>query len=105
MLNDPGFSYLLNTGTITNTQLQKVIERSYDQYLQKWFSELTTMSKLSTYSVLNLNLLLKNIYLDNEEWRIALTRLRCSSHNLEIEVGRYHYNRTDRQTDFANYVM
>ena len=48
MLNDLGFSYLWNADTITNILLQKVIERLYDQYLQKWFCVLRTMSKLST---------------------------------------------------------
>ena len=48
MLNDLGFSYILNADTVTNIQLRKVIERLYDQYLQKWFSELRTMSKRST---------------------------------------------------------
>ena len=27
---------------------------------------------------------------------MQLTRFRCSSHNLEIEVGRYRYNRVER---------
>ena len=99
MLNDLGFSYLWNADTITNIQLQKVIERLYDQYLQKWFSELRTMSKLSTYNSFKSGFAIEK-YLScniNEKYRIALTRLRCSSHSLEIEIGRYHYNRTDRQ--------
>lgn len=99
MLNDLGFSYLWNIDTITNIQLQKVIERLYDQYLQKWFGELSTMSKLSTYNVFKSEFVLEKYLtcITNEKHRIALTRLRCSAHNLEIEVGRYHYNRTDRQ--------
>ena len=99
MLNDLGFSYLWNADTITSIQLQKVFERLYDQYLQKWFSELRTMSKLSTYNSFKSGFAIEK-YLScntNEKYRIALTRLRCSSHSLEIEVGRYHYNRTDRQ--------
>ena len=57
------------------------------------------MSKLSTYNSFKSEFTIEK-YLScntNEKYRIALTRLRCSSHSLEIEVGRYHYNRTDRQ--------
>ena len=36
MLNELGVSYLRNTDTITDMQLQKIIKRLYNQYLQKW---------------------------------------------------------------------
>ena len=36
MLNELGVSYLRNTNTITDMQLQKIIKRLYNQYLQKW---------------------------------------------------------------------
>ena len=33
----------------------------------------------------------------NTNHRTELARFRCSSHNLEIEIGRYNYNRVERQ--------
>ena len=80
-------------------QVQVVIKHLNDQYIQKWFSYLSTMPKLCTYNMLNTDLTFEK-YLEcitNTNHRTKLARFRCSSHNLEIEIGRYNYRRVERQ--------
>ena len=86
------FSYLFNHDNIINAQIKILIERVYDQYLQEWFRELNDMSKLSAYKSYKSQFYMEKYFecVTNESRRSKLTRLRCSSHNLEIETGRYN---------------
>ncbi len=65
-----------------------------DQYKQEWLQEITDSSKLLLYTSIkyehNFESYLQKITCDR--WRVALTRLRCSAHALEIEVGRHRQN-------------
>ena len=65
--------------------------RARDCFMQKWNEELRESTRASTYILFaNFN---HQSYLDtiqNKKFRIALTRLRLSSHRLEIEMGRWH---------------
>lgn len=86
---------------------KKVIECLYDQYLQKWFSELRTMSKPLTYNVFKSKFAIEK-YLScntNEKYRIALTRLRCSSHSLEMRLVGIIMIEQRGKIDYANYVI
>ena len=83
--------FLWNNEHITLLQLNKVIERLHDQYLQYFYSELSTCPKLITYNKIKREFI-REKYLDcvtNDKVRIALSRFRCSAHNLAIEEGRY----------------
>ena len=58
---------------------------------QEWFAEVCTLDKLSTYrefkTLLNPERYLLTVEIKSH--RIALSRLRCSSHSLMIEAGRW----------------
>ena len=99
ILNDLGFSYLLTRNNFFYGQIQVVIKHLNDQYIQKWFADLSTMPKLCTYNMFKTDSTFEK-YLEcvtNTNHRTELARFRCSSHNLEIEIGRYNYKRFERQ--------
>lgn len=86
-----GFDYLWNNGDITRLQLNKMIERLHDQFIQGWFSDLNNTSKLASYKIYkSIFELEKYIYcVSNNKYRVVLSRFRCASHKLNIEVGRH----------------
>lgn len=91
LLDDLGFSYLWNCDRISEMNVKLIIQRIHDQYLQQWLSELGSSSKLDYYREFKLNFIQAS-YLNTvnvEAHMKALARFRCSSHNLEIEEGRY----------------
>ena len=91
LLFDLGFNYLWENNNVTKLQISKVIERIHDQYIQQWYQNINTSSKLESYSKYK-SILEYEKYLDciqNNKHRIALTRLRCSAHKLAIEEGRH----------------
>ena len=83
LLNNLGFSYLWNNINASKEQMSSLIRCLYDQYYQKWFNEINTRIYKTHFQVeqyLNIN---------NDKYRIALTRFRCCSHNVLIEEGRH----------------
>lgn len=99
MLEELGFSYLCNKEVIEPIDIQRVIQRIYDQYFQKWSTELKSFSKLDSYRLFKCDFKEED-YLNcivNEKYRVALSRFRCSSHKLAIEEGRFrNIERSDR---------
>ena len=64
-------------------------QRLRDNFIQKWNEELNQSSRAIFYkSILNFEF---NPYLDliTVRFRVALSKLRTSSHRLEIEIGRW----------------
>ena len=61
MLNDLGFSYLWMSDNLSYGQSQIVIKRLNDQYIKKWFSDLSTMPKLCTYNMFKTDLTIEKI--------------------------------------------
>lgn len=91
LLDNLGFSYLWNSAVVTNGQIQSVIKCIHDQYLQQWFSDLRNLPKLETYCMFK-TYFQSEKYLScvtNVNYRIYLSRFRCSAHNLLIEEGRH----------------
>jgi len=90
LLDELGFSYLWSYDSITNSELQQAINRIHDQYLQQWFADLKSISKLETYGLIKDNFSLEKYLLcvKNSKQRTTLARLRCSAHSLMIEEGR-----------------
>ena len=91
LLDDLGFSYLWNNLDFSRSQLNMLIQRLNDQYLQSWFVEISESPKLCTYQKFKTEFVSEK-YLNcvtNIKQRIALTRFRCSAHRLMIEEGRY----------------
>lgn len=66
-------------------------QRIKDCYVQNWHMEINNSTKASTY-IFFAEFSFK-MYLDTvsiQKYRIAMTRLRVSSHRLEVETGRWH---------------
>lgn len=105
LLSELGFSYLWQNNDITELQLKCVIQRLYDQYFQKFYSDIRTSTKLLTYNLLKNEFVLEKYItcVTNDKHRIALTRLRCSAHKLAIEEGRFrNINRDQRICNTCN---
>ena len=71
--------------------LSLVKQRLKDTFIQNWNARLNDSSRARFYR--NLNNFEYKTYLDNvttEKIRYAFTRLRLSSHRLEVETGRWH---------------
>ena len=67
-----------------------VKQRLKDTFIQNWNARLYDSSRALFYR--NFNIFCYKKYLDHvttEKFRFALTRLRLSSHRLEVEVGRW----------------
>ena len=76
------------------------IETLYDQYYQQWYGVLNTYPKLKYYSSFKTRICEENYlnYIKCDKYRVALTRLTCSAHNLAIEEGRFRkIDRDDRK--------
>ena len=48
LLDNIGFIFLWDCEDITLLQVNQIIERLYDHFMQGWFGDLSNMSKLST---------------------------------------------------------
>ena len=105
LLDDLGYSFLWNDVHVTKLQLSKMIETLHDQYYQEWYGILNVSSKLKYYSTFK-TIACEEKYLNivkPEKHRICLTRLRCSSHSLAIEEGRFRcIDRNDRKCIFCS---
>ena len=105
LLDSIGFSYVFSESEIGNNLFAVLKQRIYDQYIQDWFYTIDNSSKLDTYCCF------KNIFeietyilkIENPLHCSALAKLRCSSHNLAIEDGRYrNIERRQRKCTFCN---
>ena len=99
-----GLSYLNVLPDASGVNLNIVISRIYDSYLQSWFADLDTYSKLDCYRSFKQCFIYEKYltFIENKNHRIALTRFRCSSHKLLIEVGRHrNLERDERKCTFC----
>ena len=91
LLQNLGLAYLFHNETASNSEVNMIIQRIKDTYTQQWVSNVNSSSKLNSYKLFKKSLTAE-LYLDvinNDTCRKYLTRLRCSSHKLCIEEGRY----------------
>ena len=76
----------------------------FDQYRQSWYSSINNSNRLETYCRFKHNFNLEP-YLDfvsDRKYKIALSRVRLSSHKLEIERGRHRdINRDERKCNMC----
>ena len=83
---------------VDNNLLLFVKGRIYDQAKQSLNEQLNSSSKCYLYKYIVNNICLHNYLTKHLNFRVYLTRLRLSSHNLCVEVGRYHgVDRSDRK--------
>ncbi|KAL4222869.1 hypothetical protein ACF0H5_018909 [Mactra antiquata] len=90
LLSNLGFLYLWANPDISNLQINNVIQRVIDNYLQSWYACLNSFSRLETYKFFKISFEFEK-YLDcieNDKYISVLARFRCSSHKLAIEEGR-----------------
>ena len=84
---------------------KKLFKRLTDQFHQTSFSVIHSSSKMKTLNLLK-TLPGTEIYLSevtNSKHRCAMTKLRLSSHRLEIETGRYTRPKTDAEKRYCSY--
>jgi hypothetical protein len=93
MLYSFGFGYIWEQQFINNISkfMSEFISRLKCSYEQDWHAALSISSKSFLYCSFKINFGLE-VYLENVtilKYRAALAQLRCCSHQLRIETGRY----------------
>ncbi|XP_067652478.1 uncharacterized protein [Haliotis asinina] len=88
-----GFGYVWNNQYVDfkNLFISELTRRLKDMYLHEWFENMSLSSKCLYYRMIKYNLD-QEMYLsviNVKKFRTALSRFRCSSHNLYIESGRF----------------
>ena len=98
-----GFGYVWENQGVRNEAafIREYTQRLKDQYIQNWRESCQTSSKLSTYVMFKQIFECENYFhiLNIKKFRYAFVSLRCSSHKLMIEKGRY--SGTDRNERFC----
>jgi hypothetical protein len=94
VLDNLGFSDAwLNQGVgDVNVFLYHVKTRLRDTYIQNWHSRLEVSNRARLYRHLSENFGYKSYlsFLNVGKFRIAFTKLRCSAHRLQVEMGRWN---------------
>ena len=68
----------------------EIKQRILDQYYQSWYSDINNSQRLASYSRIKHSFESESYldYISERKYKIALSKFRLSSHNLEIETGR-----------------
>ena len=85
----------------------RLYKRLIDQFNQKSFELINEGSKMKTLKLIKKWTGREAYLIDvvNSNHRIAMTKLRLSAHNLEIERGRYSKPKTDAEERFCTYCQ
>ena len=88
-----GFGFVWNNQSVGSNEMfiRQLTERLKDIYLQEWLEKISLSSKCMFYKMFKCALD-PETYLscvNVKKFRIALSRLRCSAHDLFIESGRF----------------
>ena len=93
MLENLGFSHvwlLQGVGNI-NAFMSIFKQRITDNFVQNWSEQLENSTRATTYKLISDFHFKTNLdFITVRKFRYALTRLRVSSHRLQIEAGRWH---------------
>ena len=75
--------YMIDKNIVSRLDLNLIIQRIHDQYIQTWFSELDQSPKLITYRLFKTSFYYEPYFsrINNYNLRTCLSRFRCSSHN------------------------
>ena len=91
ILQQHGFEYVWQLQSDIEIPFHCIKTRIFDIYKQKWYSDINNSSRLRSYCLFKHTFETEN-YLDfisHNDYKIALSRFRTSSHCLRIESGRY----------------
>ena len=107
-LNELGLGYIWLQQSEFTIPVDLIKQCIFDNYYQSWYSNINNSRRLSMYSRYKHDFLFET-YLDtipDQKFRITLTRVRLSSHNLAIERGRFkNIPRNDRICRYCNLHM
>ena len=99
LLDNYGFSYVWNNPFSVNLKTFHLLlkERVSDVFMQDWFNKISNSGSFTLYKNFKQSFEIEH-YLNvlSRKFRIVISRLRRSAHQLRIETGRYARNRTDR---------
>ena len=105
ILNQIGLTYIWENQFNMTVNYNTIKQRIFDIYHQSWYSSINNSTRLDIYSLFKHSFNFE-IYLNiitESKFRIALSRLRTSSHNLSIERGRHNNTpRNERICRFCN---
>ena len=98
ILEQHGLGYVWRSQNELQIPFLTIKQRIIDTYKQKWYTEINNSSRLEAYARFKHNFETEKYLncISENKYKLALTRLRTSSHNLSIETGRY--DDSDRET-------
>ena len=92
IIDSLGYSHVFNNVDFNTNYLPLFKRRMRDHFIQEWHTVIASSPKLDYYAKFKETFCYED-YLDkckNEKFRKSFSRLRLSSHSLEIETGRYN---------------
>ena len=99
ILNNIGLSNLWNNQSVIDINYASIKQRILDihVYKQSWYANINNSGRLSSYCLFKHDFTAeKYLFCINEnKYRVALSKLRLSSHDLAIKTG--HYTNIERQ--------
>ena len=105
ILDSIGLSYIWIQQSEIEIPFNLIKMKILDIYKQTWYSSINNSNRLLTYARFKHEFECEN-YLDfitDKRYRVSLSKFRLSSHDLEIERGRYiNLDRNDRFCRFCN---
>ena len=90
-LNSLGLNNLWDNQFDITPRFSTIKQRIRDQYIQKWNTSISSMSKLDSYTRYKKSFIMEKYLqiLSNDTLRKHMTAFRLVSHRLEIEMGRH----------------
>lgn len=90
-INHLGLGNLIDNININSNYYPSIKQRIRDQYFQNWHEKVNSYSKLQYYKNFKTNFQFETYLsiISNDNERKEMTRFRLSSHQLQIEQGRY----------------
>ena len=92
MLQNLGLGELWTNQQHCDIFFPEIKQSILDQYYQSWYSDINNSQRLASYSRIKHSFESESYldYISERKYKIALSKFRLSSHNLEIETGRYN---------------
>lgn len=91
LLHNLGLTYIWLQQTEIDIPLSLIKQRIFDHYYQTWYVDINNSNRLQTYARYKHEFNCENYlqFIANKKYKVAFTRFRLSSHDLQIGRGRY----------------